>query len=180
MLKIVDSEGCSAALSRSLRAAQTSLYKAFNLPSRTSARSISFFSSSVVSRYKYLIKSVWVNVFIIGSVFHHFLAQIDECVSHPAQSRINTDACAVGDFLKTHIKVVPHYQHMFLLFRKLADIVPQLRPGFTEHLLLLARFLREIHRVEQLAAIFQDNFRVSLLLPEMIDSQVVGYATDPG
>src|SRR5690606_1858994 len=143
-------------------------------------RSISLFSSSVISWYKYLIKSVWVNVLIIGSVFHHFLAQINECISHPAQSRINTDACAVGDFLKTHIKIVPHYQHVFLFLRQLADIIPQPGPGFPEHLFFLTGFLCEIHRVKESAAVFQDYLRVTLFFPEMIDSQVVSYSTDPG
>jgi hypothetical protein len=48
-----------------------------NSLSQINALSISFFSSSVVSWYKYLIRSVWVKVFIIGSVFHHFLTQVN-------------------------------------------------------------------------------------------------------
>src|SRR5215216_4394746 len=71
-----------------------------NSLSQTSALSISFVSSSVVSRYKYLIRSVCVKVFIIGSVFDHLLAQVDQRIPHSSQCRIDAHACAIGNLLK--------------------------------------------------------------------------------
>src|SRR5690606_38325313 len=176
---IVDSDGCIIAASRSFRVSRSSLYRAQRSLSRRRARLIWLFSSSVVSWYKYLIKSVWVNVFIIGSVFRHFLAQIDQRISHPAQSRINTDACAVGDFLKSHIKLVPHNEHVLLFFWQLPDIIPKSGPGLFKHLFFLGGFLCEIQGVEQLAAIFKNYLGVTLLFSEVVDRKFVRNATNP-
>src|SRR5688500_1756259 len=102
--------------------------------SQINALSISVFSSSVVSRYKYLIRSVWVNVFIIGSVFCHLLAEVDQRITHPSQRSINTYTSAGRNFLKTHIKIMPHDEHLFLLNRQFLDAISQLAPRFAKHL----------------------------------------------
>src|SRR5690606_12019908 len=83
---------------------------------------ISCSSFSVVSWYRYLIRSSWVKVFIIGKmVCIHFFSQVNECVTHPAQSCVNAHPGAIGNFLKTHFQIMPHNQHLLLLGWQLFD-----------------------------------------------------------
>src|SRR5690606_11927984 len=105
------------------------VYIARSSESVSRALSISRSSFSVVSWYRYLIRSSWVKVFIIGKmVCIHFLSQVNECVTHPAQSCINAYPGAICNFLKTHFQVMPHNQHLLLLGWQLFDQPPN--PGF--------------------------------------------------
>src|SRR5690606_11342952 len=117
MFRTVFSEGSSFAEHNSPFTDERSANNACSSGSRSSALSISCFSSSVVSWYKYRIKSVCVKTFIIGSVFHHLFTQIDQSIPHPSQRRVNANPCAVRNFLKAHLQIVPHNEYMLLFVR---------------------------------------------------------------
>src|SRR5690606_2020946 len=99
--------------------AHNSLYSARSSESQRRALLSSLSSFSDVSRYKYLIKSCSVNVFVIGSGFYHFLSKIDKRITHSAQCGVYADSRAVGNFLKAHLEIVSHDQDLLLFIRKL-------------------------------------------------------------
>src|SRR5690606_16441688 len=103
MLRTVCDDGSRTASSIIFFVALSSLYSACSSESQRRALRSSFSSVSDISRYKYLIKSCSVNVFVIGSGFCHFLPKIDERIPHPAQRGVYAHAGAVCDFLKTHL-----------------------------------------------------------------------------
>lgn len=50
-------------------------------------------------------------------VIKHLFPQVNECVAHAAQSGVNAHPGAFGYFLKTHLQVMAHNQHLFLFHR---------------------------------------------------------------
>lgn len=54
-------------------------------------------------------------------VFCHFLSQVDKGVSHAPQGCIDGNACAVGYFLKAHLQIMSHDEHLFLLDGQFLD-----------------------------------------------------------
>src|SRR5258706_14255413 len=83
---------------------------------------ISVVSVAEVSWYKYRIRSFWVKVFVIGNIiFDHFLSQVDQCIPHPSEGRVDAHAGAVRNFLEAHLQKVPHDQHLLLFFGQLFD-----------------------------------------------------------
>src|SRR5688572_31344126 len=106
MFSTVAGEGSNCALSKSFLRASMDTYSSRNSVSVSSALLISCSSFSVVSWYKYLIRSFWVKVFIIGKmVFNHFLSQVDERITHSSQRSVDADICPLSDFLKTHFQI---------------------------------------------------------------------------
>jgi hypothetical protein len=57
--------------------------------------------------------------------FDHFLSQINQSITHPAKGGIDAHACFICNFLKAHIHVVPHNEHLLLFRRQLLDKVPE-------------------------------------------------------
>src|SRR5687768_7871108 len=106
MFNTVAGDGSNCASSISFLRANMDMYMTRSSLSVSSALLISCSSFSVVSWYKYLVRSFLVKVFIIGKmVFDHFLSKVNKGVPHSTECGVNTYSGASGNFLKTHFQI---------------------------------------------------------------------------
>lgn len=106
--------------------------------------------------------------------------QIEYGVTHAAKSRIDADACDLGNFLEAQSLVVAHFENLALQLGEFADQVLDICTDLVRNQNVFNCLLAQLLAVEDIHIRKVGTLQVfRFLLTVVVDDQVVGYARNP-
>lgn len=115
------------------------------------------------------------NIVLLGQVAH-----IDYSIAHATESRVDAHLGGISNLLERHVAVESHHQHLALRIGKRHHQTTQVLVDLEAHHLVLDSAVTQVTTVEQIGTLVVSRQGVlHLLLTEVVDDEIVGYAGEP-